>query len=296
MSNALTISELLSKGVRLLKERAIPNPRTDAELLLAHVLTRSKLYIITNPDEIIDSGMIEEYLKAISMRAYGNPVQYIIGAAEFYNVSLKVNPDVLIPRPETEVLVSSILEVIREDEFFEHEEKLSLLEIGTGSGAISVAIAYELCRDKDLRIVATDVSNRALKVAEENIKNYGLGELIELRLGDMFEVIDEGEMFHIIISNPPYVRRKDLETLPEEVREREPMVALVSGETGFELIDILLGEGRKHLHRGGILALEMGMGQRDRVAAMFEKNGYQHYLFRNDLTGIPRVAMAWWGH
>lgn len=289
-----TISDFLADGVESLTRHRIESPRTEAEILLAHVLSKNRAHIYAHPEEIVPPEAAGEYARLLSMRIAGAPLQYIIGVADFHEVSLLVNHHVLIPRPETEVLVATLLSAVRKVEFGRDRRTVRILDLGTGSGAIAIAVAHALLREMALEVVATDVSLPALEVARENVKRYGLEGVIDLRQGDMFRALREEELFDVIASNPPYVSVGDLAILPADVREREPRIALVSGETGFEHIETLVREAHRHLVDGGLLIFEIGLGQEDIVGEMLEQSGnYERVSFEKDLVGITRVALAY---
>lgn len=289
-----TIGGLLAQGIRFLREHSIENARTEAEVLLSHVLSRNRADIYAHPEEEVEVKSAGRYSRALSLRAAGKPLQYITGATDFFNVTVAVNPHVLIPRPETEVLVASVLEEVRRARGTNEASPLRILDVGTGSGAIILALACALRDELPLVLVATDVSPDALEVARTNFARYGLERLIDLREGDMFGALRTGESFHVIVSNPPYVSLRELPLLPVEVRDSEPRVALVSGETGFEHIERLVAEGSRHLAHEGLLAFEIGMGQEGKVGEILEADGsYGHIFFRKDLAGVTRIALAY---
>lgn len=293
MTRDCTISDLLTHGIRYFTEHSMESPRTDAEILLSHVLSMSRAWIYSHMEEPAPRETAEEYTRTLSLRAEGTPVQYITGSTDFYNVTLLVNPHVLIPRPETEVLVSHVLLALRQRGVGQDERPLRFLDLGTGSGAIALAVAYEFKGELPIEVVATDVSSSALEVARENVERYDLEGVIELRCGDMFGALRKGESFDAIVSNPPYLSRGDLSKLSVDVRDREPHVALVSGPTGFEHIEIIVREGHRYLQEGGILLFEMGMGQEGGVKEIFQNSGkYENVSFIKDLSGTTRIAMA----
>jgi len=294
LKDSPTISQLLMIGTDRLRRFAVESPRVNAEMLLSFVLSMNKLDMIIRAGDTVDRERTEAYLEAVGERGRGTPVQYITETAEFFNTTLTVNEHVLIPRPETEVLVSSVLEALGSGHTGPAEGPMSILDIGTGSGAIAVALALELAADRPARIVATDISEKALEVARKNSIDSGCGDRIECRCGDMMDVLHDGEMFHVIVSNPPYVSSSEFQFLPPEVRDHEPLPSLVSGETGLEFIETLLIGAREHLFSGGLLAVEIGLGQAKRVNRMMTEFGYTGCSFRKDLSGITRIALARW--
>ena len=294
MSDAPSISQLLKIGITILEGSTVESPGVDAEILLSFVLSMDKLDLLTRSSETVEKNRVKEYLRAVTERKEGTPVQYITGKADFYNATLTVNENVLVPRPETEILVSSVLEEVCSGQIAPGGEIISILDVGTGSGAIALSLAMELSSGRRLKIIASDISDKALEIARRNSRDLGCGDLVEFRSGNMLDVLNDTEMFHIIVSNPPYVSCAEFETLPPEVRDHEPVCSLVSGETGLESIQTLLMKAKEHLLEGGLLALEIGLGQAEKVDRMLDEFGYSRYSFRKDLAGITRVVLARW--
>ncbi len=286
------ISALLSRGIDILRSRTSGNPHLEAELLLSHLLGLKKTDLYLERDRIVEERVVHEFLNAVEARSRGVPVQYITGTVDFHNVSLIVDGRALIPRPETEVLVQVAIDEIRGGPLLRERKRLELLEIGTGSGAISCALAREFSEVVPLRIIATDISRAALELAAMNVRRYGLETAIELRWGDAFRPVEGEGPFDGIISNPPYVRDADRDTLPEEIRDHEPGVALFSGKTGFEMIETLIGGSGRYLRRSGFLALELGLGQFERVERLLRRSGFTRIFMKEDLTGVKRIALA----
>jgi release factor glutamine methyltransferase len=213
-------------------------------------------------------------------------VAYILGRREFWSLPLHVTPDVLIPRPETETLVAEALKVFEPAE----GKDLCFLEVGTGSGAVSIALAKELPTAKG---VATDLSARALAVAEENALKSGVRERIRFLQGDLFQPLGKGEAFDLILTNPPYIPRGEFPSLMPEVRDYEPRVALDGGEDGLDFFRRALPAVGEYLRPGRWFLAEMGAGQDRKILAIAEKNsGLDSFGFAKDLTGINRVFKA----
>jgi release factor glutamine methyltransferase len=211
------------------------------------------------------------------------PLQYISGSAEFRHLTLRVDGRVLIPRPETELLVGEVLA------WSAGRELPDVVDVGTGSGAIALSLRRE---GSFGRVVATDASEDALALAAENASAVGVGESVEFRLGDGLGAV-AGERFHAIVSNPPYIREDEREALAAEVREWEPAAALFSGGDGLDLIRRLVAEAPEHLHPGGLLALEVGAEQGSAVAALIRQaERFDEPLVRKDLAGRERIVLA----
>ena len=279
----MTLKEWLDKGeARLLRG---PNPdraRLDAEVLLLHLIGRDRAFLIAHGDDQLTAEGTLRYYTFIDRRLGSEPIQYILGEAEFYGLPFRVNRDVLIPRPETEHSVEKVLE--RAGSF----EKPRILDVGTGSGAIAVAIAAHL---PQASVTATDISPAALALARENAARNNVLERIRFLAGDLRPPV-AGEQFEIVVSNPPYVAENDRNSLSAEVRNFEPPLALFAGADGLALYRCLISQAFNALVPGGFIVLEIGYGQQDSVADLLAQAGFADTTFTPDLQGIPRVASA----
>jgi release factor glutamine methyltransferase len=276
-----SLRHYLEQGESVLKGGPHPErARRDAELLLMHSLKRSRAWLITHYDESLADDLSVSYAELFKRRCKGEPIQYITGEAEFYGLPFRVTPDVLIPRPETEHLVEKVIELT--SGFVAPR----IVDVGTGSGAIAVALAQKL---PHAFITATDLSSRALKVAEENAKRNGVS--IRFLAGDLLAPV-EGERFEIIVSNPPYVAIADQDSLDVEVREYEPALALFAGDDGLDVYRRLIPAAFDTLVQGGFVALEIGYGQSTAVGDLLARTGFECVEFVPDLQGILRVACA----
>ena len=281
---ATTIRDMLREAAAALAGAGIPVPRLDAEVLLAHCLGRERLFLFTNPEAAVPEGNVGPYRRLIARRLTGEPVAYIVGRKEFWSLPLDVDRRVLIPRPETEILVEEALKVVAASGNLRPE----ILDVGVGSGAISLALAREL---KDARICAVDISPEAIALARENAAKLGLLERISFIVGDMFEAIS-GPV-DMIVSNPPYIADEAYESLPDGVRNFEPSLALKGGPDGLHYYGVLIGEGGERLRPGGWLLLEIGADQAAPLRAMLKRSSrYEEIRFRADYGGIERVVMA----
>jgi release factor glutamine methyltransferase len=258
------------------------NAQRDAELLLLHILQLHRATLLAYPDRELSPDERAQYEGAIARRLLHEPIQYITGEQEFYGLAMHVTPSVLIPRPETEHLVEAVLKLLPAD------KPQAIADIGTGSGAIAIALAAHLPL---AQITALDISPEALAVAESNARKHNVANRIRFVQSDLFAAVsDEPATFDAIVSNPPYVAETDRRTLSREVRDYEPATALFAGETGLDVYRRLIPGGRVALKAGGLLALEIGQGQRDAVQALLQ--GWEGVSFLNDLQRIPRVALA----
>jgi len=261
----------------LLRECGLP--RSEAELLLCSILGCERVWLIAHAEEAIDPCRARSAHARFARRRAGEPVSYITGWREFYGRALRVTPDVLIPRPETERLVELALERL--------PAPARVLELGTGSGAIAIALAIER---PGLRIVATDVSEAALALARQNAQRHGLE--IEFVLSDWFEALGPGR-FDLIVANPPYVAAGDAHLERGDVRF-EPRLALVGGEDGLACIRKIAARAQDRLRPDGGLLVEHGYDQGDRCVALFRALGYAEVGDFHDLAGWPRVCAGRW--
>lgn len=285
MSN--TCLEILNQAVEKLRTEVVDRPRTNAELLLGAVLRVNKIDLYLNRDLILTPQQIEKYNHFIQQRISGRPLQYIIGSTEFFGLEFKVNEYVLIPRPETETLVEIVIERLKS------HSSPKIIDIGTGSGAIAVSLTKNL---KNCSVFATDISTDTLAVAKENAKMNKVENQIEFFQGDLFEPLKNKnleEKIDCVVSNPPYVSQEEFDQLPKEVRDYEPVLALKSGLEGMSFHKRIIEGAVDFLKRGGILALEMGLGQARQVAAFLEEfDKFKHIEIKKDLGGIERIVIA----
>ncbi len=282
-----TISGALSWGSRLLKERGIESPRVNAELFLRKVLKIDQVDVYLYHDRALTQSQFASYKSLINRRIRGEPTQYILGRREFWSLDLRVTPEVLIPRPETELLVEEALKILR----VERTLRLRLMEVGTGGGAIAIALAKEL---KGCCILAEDISWRAILIAKENARNHGVLGNIRFLAGDLFSPLKEGKSrFDLILSNPPYIPSATIGTLVREIAGFEPRVALDGGPDGLEFFrEIVMGAGI-FLRDGGWLMLELGKGQGEAVAGMIRNVGFfESPCIIKDHSGVDRVIRA----
>ncbi|MBW2631132.1 MAG: peptide chain release factor N(5)-glutamine methyltransferase [Deltaproteobacteria bacterium] len=279
----MKIQQLLQQARSDLDVRGLPTPGLDAELLLAFSIDRERHFLYAHPAKELSSVELKRFRSLVARRMKWEPVAYITGRKEFWSRGFEVTPDVLIPRPDTEILVEEVLKLsVREG-----EKDIRILEIGTGSGAISIALASEL---KNAFITATDFSPKALAIAMRNAVNNNMEEKISFLCGDIFEPVEE--KFDIIVSNPPYISEDEFRLLAPEVREYEPRQALVAGPEGTEFHRKLARDGERFLEKNGWLVMEMGAGQRFTIEKILKDKDYCDITFRSDYAGVERVAMA----
>lgn len=275
----MKIADALRRAAEILNENA--DARRDAALLLGFVLNRERAFLIANDDHDLSGEEIELFFELIERRASGEPIQYITGRQEFFGLEFEVNEDVLIPRPETEILVEAAIEILRE------KENPYFCDVGTGSGCIPISILANL---ENAKAVAVDISSGALAVARKNAEKHRIAERIEFYESDVFAVFHNPK-FDLIVSNPPYIPNKDLPDLPREVREHEPHAALFGGDVGTEIITQLLTDAPKFLIENSYLMFEIGFAQGEAVRAMIDPNVWQLREILPDLQGIPRIVV-----
>jgi release factor glutamine methyltransferase len=296
----MTLRDFLEYGESQLS--AGPHPdraKRDAETLLLHMIGKNKAWLIAHAGDDFAGCSAIRYASLLERRRKGEPIQYITEEAEFYRMPFRVTPNVLIPRPETEHLVEKCLALATHpgatffrpplSEGWESTNPTPLirvLDIGTGSGAIAIALGHNL---SSADITATDISPHALSLAEENAKRNGVA--IRFLQGDLLAPV-AGETFDLIVSNPPYVPATDRDSLAVEVRDHEPNLALFAGDDGLEVYRRLIPQAFAALATGGFIALEIGYAQQPAIETLLASAGFTCIEFTPDLQGIPRVAVA----
>lgn len=289
MRQRWTILKLLQWTVDYFRKKGIDSPRSEAEVLLAHTLGLRRIDLYLRYDQPLDPDELAAFREIVRRRAAREPSQYITGHREFWSLDFDVNPSVLIPRPETEILVEKAVDCILERGY------RRVLEIGTGSGAIIVSIAHEVsildfC-------VATDLSYEAITVARRNAVKHNVADRINFVVADLFSAFRDDVSFDLIVSNPPYVSDEEYKTLPPEIRNHEPAMALLGGGVdGLDKIKSILVEGWQRLSSGGMMLIEIGSNQGDKVTAFFKsmislRKSDSHYRYEiiKDYTGLDRV-------
>ena len=280
----MTLKELLTKGEDLLTQAGKDSPRYDARALYMFLTGLDNTGLIMAQREDVAQNIQARYLSLIQERASGIPLQHITGHQGFMDLDLKVGPEVLIPRPETELLVEEALRVLREEYDAADAPAPEVLDICTGSGAIGLSVKKHFPK---AQVTLSDISDGALQTAEANAELNGLK--VTILKSDMFKAL-EGRIFHMILCNPPYITDREIETLTEEVREHEPMIALSGGADGLDFYRILAEEAPKHLNRDGRLMMEIGYDQGETVPALMRNLGDTRVL--KDLNGLDRVVIV----
>jgi release factor glutamine methyltransferase len=315
----MDVRTALKKGIAQLRAAGVPSYTLAAELLLLHVLARDRTYLYAHPEDEVAQHQADKLFALLARRAAGEPTQHLTGKQEFWGLEFEVTPDVLIPRPETEHVIEVALNrlAVREVRAGRPNKNdgagLLIADIGTGSGCIAIALAKEL---PAARFIATDISASALVVAGRNAARHGVDNRIQFVEADVLDrtavpdvsaellsdrVVDSEpvfagkvalQVFDLIASNPPYVARKEAETLAVEVRDHEPATALFGGEEGYELYADLITQAAANLKPEGIVVLELGYNSLPAVQPLFDSPAWTNVGVTNDLAGIPRVIAA----
>lgn len=277
-----TIGEALIRAVNVLRQNKIENARLDAEVLLSHVLKLSRINLIVNSRDIISQKKLDEFNLLIKRRASKEPVAYIVGEKEFMSLTFIVNKNVLVPRPETEQIIEEALAI----------KPQRIIDVGTGSGAIAVSLAYYL---PNSQVIAVDISEKALQVAQKNAEKQNVAQrirFIEGNLLDSLDVADNYERFDLITANLPYIPISEIENLPDDVRLYEPVLALEGGDNGLKLYYNLYPAAKRLLRYGGLLLLEIGYDQAEELCVFLEREKAFKTEVLKDLAGLDRVVKA----
>ena len=279
----MSIAEALLGGSRTLVQAGVPEARREAGSLLSFILGKDRTFLISHSDEQLDGDRLARFRDSVERRASGEPLQYITGVQDFFGREFRVTPDVLIPRPETELLVEAALDVVGAN-----SEPL-ICDVGTGSGCIAVTL---LCEIRNARAVAVDKSPAAIEIAKLNAQTQGVESRTVFALSDCFNALDSAEYeFDLVVSNPPYVSAAMVEGLQREVRDHEPLMALSPGPDGLIIIRRLLAETPSFLKNNGHLIVEIGFDQGEAVQSMIDAAVWRLLEIRPDLQGIPRTVV-----
>jgi release factor glutamine methyltransferase len=281
----MQLKQAVDAAFQLFVENDVPSPRLNAELLLMFVLDRERSYLYAHPERELTTDEQSGYDEVVRERARGCPTQYITGHQEFWGLDLLVSPSVLIPRPETEHVVETVLELVKEYPFA-GPGRLRLVDVGTGSGCIALALASEL---PHAEIHACDISEEALEIARINAARLALGGKVLFRKSDLLAVY-AGEKFDFVISNPPYVGEADADKVQKQVREFEPRIAVFSGAEDMDIYRKLIPQAREALRSGGWFVAEIGFSEETKVRELL--TGWAEIQVTPDLQGIPRVVAA----
>jgi release factor glutamine methyltransferase len=285
---SLTVAEAINEAAGVLRAGGVAEARREAGSLLAHALGRDRAFLITYADERLEGVRAAHFRALVARRAAGEPFQYITGRQEFYGLEFEVTPDVLIPRPETELLVETALALLT------GVQSPAVCDIGTGSGCILVTLLHER---RDAVGVGADISAAALRVATRNAERHGVRDRLRFHKSDCFSFQGVGaaadamrRRFHLVVSNPPYIAEADFDGLQREVREHEPRVALTPGGDGLSVVRRLVAESAYHLRPAGYLLFEIGFDQHEQVSRLIDPRVWRLLDIHRDLQGIPRTV------
>jgi len=278
----MTIDEAVIFAAQELNAGGIPEPRREASLLLGFVLNKDRAFLISHNSDELSGEDLTRFLSFVERRSMGEPFHYIAGEKEFYGLLFYVDRSVLIPRPETEMLVERSVEFLREI------DSPKFCEIGVGSGCIAISILNII---KTANAVCGDISEDALAVAEKNAERHLVADRAKFVRSDIFLDIPESDL-DLIVSNPPYIPAADIAELETDVREFEPHTALTDGGSGFLILEMIIGQAPKHLRRGGKILLEFGIGQAEMVRGFFDAKIWSDVQIETDLRSIPRIVSA----
>ncbi len=296
-----SVRSLLKQGMDKLRAANVASHTLAAELLLLHATSQNRTWLYSRPEEILPDSVAEAYFGLLARRASGVPTQHLTGKQEFWGLEFAVTPDVLIPRPETEHLIEVALDRLAVREIRAgrqprlNGENVTLLDVGTGSGCIAIALAKELSA---ATVYATDISKPALEIALRNAARHGLSDRIQFLESDLLAAFQPDRAqtprvsFDLIVSNPPYISLREADSLPLEVREHEPRTALFAGVEGYELYGPLISQTAPYLKPTGLLVLELGYNTLPAVEPLLGDSGWTNIRITKDLAGIPRVISA----
>lgn len=280
----ISIADAMSEGAATFNEAGLPDARREVGGLLEHVVSRDRTFLLTHPEQLLTEAELKTFRELLLRRAAGEPLQYITSHQSFFGLDFEVAQGVLIPRPETELLVETALELLQTA-----GTTPSICDVGTGSGCIAIALLHTR---QDLRGVAIDISTAALQIAQRNATRLSVDGRLTFVQSDCFSSLSANEFcFNLIASNPPYVSQKELAGLQREVRDHEPVEALAGGRDGLDVVRRLLDESGAFLKPRGHLLIEIGFSQAEAVRGLVDHRVWRLDAIRPDLQGIPRIVV-----
>ena len=280
----MNIGEILLKSYQILKSVKIESYLLDSQLLLGKVLNKDKLFIMINRDFNLNEQEQNEFLRLVELRKNKMPIKYILGVCEFMGMDFIVGPGVLVPRPDTEILVEEVIKIIDQKGYTE------ICDVCSGSGAIGISIAQNI---KNAEVMMYDISSVAVQVSDLNIKRFDLSSRVKTEISDLLRgPIEQNIKFDVIVSNPPYIRESVIPTLMDDVKNYEPIIALDGGKDGLDFYRRITLESLLVLKKGGLLAFEIGYDQRQEVMDILLKSGFKEVECIKDLSGNDRVIKA----
>lgn len=280
---SVSIAEAIREAAQFLRQGGVPDARREAGSLLQYVIDRDRTFIVTHAEDLITPEEQKTFRECVARRAEGEPLQYITGQQAFFGLDFEVTKDVLIPRPETELLVETALPLVDKG-----PASPFICDVGTGSGCIAVALLHE---NQRATAVGIDLSIEAIKVARGNARRHSVADRLSFLVADCLSALDAGKpMFDLVVSNPPYVAASALDGLQREVRDHEPRLALTPGGDGLTIIRRLLVDSRALVKAGGHLLMEIGFDQGAAVERLIDRTSWKFLDIHPDLQGIPRIV------
>ena len=280
----MKIKDIINYGVAMIKNTESPSLET--QMMIAKVIEKDRLYIMLNLEEDIDESKVEIIKIMIDKRKSSYPLQYILGEREFWGMDFKVSEGVLIPRQDTEILIEETLKKLKDNK---HKSNLKGFEIGVGSGIISITLLKEI---ETLTMIGVDINDKAIELTKANALKHEVSDRLCILNSNLFEKINKENQFDFIISNPPYIETKVIDSLQEDIKQHEPKLALDGGEDGLDFYRAIIEQSKSYISPEGFIAFEIGYNQGEAVKKIFVENGYPNVTIAKDLAGFDRVVIG----
>lgn len=280
----MKIKDIINYGVAMIKNTESPSLET--QMMIAKVIEKDRLYIMLNLEEDIDESKVEIIKTMIDKRKSSYPLQYILGEREFWGMDFKVSEGVLIPRQDTEILIEETLKKLKDNK---HKSNLKGFEIGVGSGIISITLLKEI---ETLTMIGVDINDKAIELTKANALKHEVNDRLCILNSNLFEKINKENQFDFIISNPPYIETKVIDSLQEDIKQHEPKLALDGGEDGLDFYRAIIEQSKSYISPEGFIAFEIGYNQAEAVKKIFVENGYPNVTVAKDLAGFDRVVIG----
>ena len=280
----MKIKDIINYGVAMIKNTESPSLET--QMMIAKVIEKDRLYIMLNLEEDIDESKVEIIKTMIDKRKSSYPLQYILGEREFWGMDFKVSEGVLIPRQDTEILIEETLKKLKDNK---HKSNLKGFEIGVGSGIISITLLKEI---ETLTMIGVDINDKAIELTKANALKHEVSDRLCILNSNLFEKINKENQFDFIISNPPYIETKVIDSLQEDIKQHEPKLALDGGEDGLDFYRAIIEQSKSYISPEGFIAFEIGYNQAEAVKKIFVENGYPNVTSAKDLAGFDRVVIG----
>ena len=280
----MKIKDIINYGVAMIKNTESPSLET--QMMIAKVIEKDRLYIMLNLEEDIDESKVEIIKTMIGKRKSSYPLQYILGEREFWGMDFKVSEGVLIPRQDTEILIEETLKKLKDNK---HKSNLKGFEIGVGSGIISITLLKEI---ETLTMIGVDINDKAIELTKANALKHEVSDRLCILNSNLFEKINKENQFDFIISNPPYIETKVIDSLQEDIKQHEPKLALDGGEDGLDFYRAIIEQSKSYISPYGFIAFEIGYNQGEAVKKIFVENGYPNVTIAKDLAGFDRVVIG----